>query len=170
MFDISWGEMLVVGVVALVVIGPKELPGVIRTLGRSVNKLRGMAGDFRAQFDEAMREADLQNVAKDFNDLKNSTTGMVQDTLNPIRDDVEKTIGEARDFASEASGAKAMTQSLLDVEREAASLEGEIQAAAPVSAFGDGPAATPLPLEAGASESAAAKPRQPVKAEPGDAA
>ncbi|MCA3673985.1 MAG: twin-arginine translocase subunit TatB, partial [Methylobacterium sp.] len=52
MFDISWGEFIIVGVVALIVIGPKELPGVIRAVGRSLAKLRTMAGEFRAQFDD----------------------------------------------------------------------------------------------------------------------
>ncbi|HEY3793530.1 MAG TPA: Sec-independent protein translocase protein TatB, partial [Bradyrhizobium sp.] len=59
MFDISWSEFLLIGVVALIVIGPKELPGVLRTLGQYTRKVRGMAADFQNQFQEAMREAEM---------------------------------------------------------------------------------------------------------------
>jgi len=59
MFDIGWGELLLIGVVALIVIGPKELPGALRTLGQWMGKLRRMASEFQGQFQEAMREAEL---------------------------------------------------------------------------------------------------------------
>jgi sec-independent protein translocase protein TatB len=64
MFDIGWSEMLVVGVVALVVIGPKELPAALRTAGRMVGKARGIASEFRQHWDDAMREADLDEIRK----------------------------------------------------------------------------------------------------------
>ena len=50
MFDIGWGELLVIGVVALIVIGPKELPGVLRSLGHWMGKIRRMAAEFQGQF------------------------------------------------------------------------------------------------------------------------
>ena len=53
MFDIGWTEMLVIAVVMIVVVGPKDLPKMLRTFGRTTSKLRSMAGDFRKQFDEA---------------------------------------------------------------------------------------------------------------------
>jgi sec-independent protein translocase protein TatB len=83
MLDIGWSEMMVIAVVALVVIGPKELPGVLRGLGRSVTKLRKMAGEFRAQFDEAIREADLQDL-KDSADSLRSTMGGLKSGLSPL--------------------------------------------------------------------------------------
>jgi sec-independent protein translocase protein TatB len=64
MFDIGAGELLVIGVVALVVIGPKELPAVLRQAGKFTNKVRQMAGEFRSQFDEAMRESELHEAKK----------------------------------------------------------------------------------------------------------
>ena len=64
MFDIGWSEMLVVGVVALVVIGPKELPAALRTAGRMVGKARGIASEFRQHWDDAMREAELDEIRK----------------------------------------------------------------------------------------------------------
>jgi len=62
MFDISWSEFLLIGVIALIVIGPKELPGVLRTLGQYTRKVRGMAADFQNQFQEAMREAEMTDL------------------------------------------------------------------------------------------------------------
>ena len=58
MFEIGWGELLIIGIVALIAIGPKELPGVLRTLGQWMSKLRRMASEFQGQFQEAMREAE----------------------------------------------------------------------------------------------------------------
>ena len=69
MFDIGWGELLVIGIVALVVIGPKELPGVLRTLGQGMNKIRRMASEFQGQFQEAMREAEMQDIKKSVDEL-----------------------------------------------------------------------------------------------------
>jgi sec-independent protein translocase protein TatB len=92
MFDVGWSELVVIGVVALVVIGPKELPGVLRTVGKAVNKLRVMAGEFRGQFDDAMREAELHDVKKDFTDLTNAANSAIADAGNPlgsIRDEVQ---------------------------------------------------------------------------------
>ncbi len=62
MFDIGWPELLVVAVVLIVVVGPKDLPSMLRTFGRTTNKLRSMAGDFRRQFDDALKEAELGDV------------------------------------------------------------------------------------------------------------
>jgi sec-independent protein translocase protein TatB len=72
MFDIGWGELLVIGIVALVVIGPKELPGVLRTLGQAMNKVRRMASEFQGQFQEAMREAEMQDIKKSVDELSSS--------------------------------------------------------------------------------------------------
>lgn len=69
MFDIAWSEFLVVAVVALVVVGPRDLPALLRTVGKTVASLRRMAGEFQSQFHEAMREAELD-------DLKNEVTGL----------------------------------------------------------------------------------------------
>ena len=64
MFDISWGELILIGMVALIAIGPKELPGALRTLGQWMTKIRRMASDFQSQFQEAMREAGSLRMAQ----------------------------------------------------------------------------------------------------------
>lgn len=93
MFDIGWSELLVIGIVALVVIGPKELPGVVRTLGQSLAKVRRMASDFQNQFTEAMREADLADLKKDTEKLIEDTTAAA--SFNPIEkagDEIKKAV------------------------------------------------------------------------------
>ena len=69
MFDISWTEFLLIGVVALIVIGPKELPAVMRTMGQWTRKVRSMAADFQNQFQEAMREAEMADLKKQVDDM-----------------------------------------------------------------------------------------------------
>jgi len=87
MLDISWTEFLLIGVVALIVIGPKELPAVLRTLGQWTRKVRSMAADFQNQFQEAMREAEMADLKKDIDDI---TSGIKRfDPLKDVRAHVE---------------------------------------------------------------------------------
>jgi sec-independent protein translocase protein TatB len=76
MFDIGWGELLVIGVVALIVIGPKELPGVLRALGQWTTKIRRMASEFQSQFQEAMREAEMADLKKEVDELHSTARNM----------------------------------------------------------------------------------------------
>jgi sec-independent protein translocase protein TatB len=69
MFDIGWGELVVIGIVALIAIGPKELPTVLRSLGQWMGKIRRMANEFQGQFQEAMREAEMADLKKQADDL-----------------------------------------------------------------------------------------------------
>ena len=70
-FGIGYTEMFVVAVVAIIVIGPKELPRVLRAFGKTMAKMRGMAREFQGHLDSAMKEAGLEDVKKEFNNLKN---------------------------------------------------------------------------------------------------
>jgi sec-independent protein translocase protein TatB len=87
MFDISWTEFLLIGIVALIVIGPKELPGVMRTMGQWTRKLRSMASDFQHQFQEAMREAEMTDLKKQVDDMAHDLKNY--DPLQGVRTDVE---------------------------------------------------------------------------------
>lgn len=69
MFDIGWSELLLIGVVALIAIGPKELPGVLRAVGQWTGKIRRMAAEFQGQFQEALREAEMADLKKQVDDL-----------------------------------------------------------------------------------------------------
>lgn len=65
MFDLSWTELLVVALVAILIVGPKDLPKALRAIGRWSGKAKRMARDFRRQFDEALREAELDTIKKE---------------------------------------------------------------------------------------------------------
>ena len=73
MFDIGWSEVLVVAVVAVIVVGPKELPRMLRTFGKTMGTVRRTANDFKRQFDQALRgaerEADLEDTRKQLQSL-----------------------------------------------------------------------------------------------------
>ena len=92
MFDISWGKLVIIGVVALLVIGPKELPMVLRTVGQWMSKIRRMAAEFQGQFQEAMREAEMADLKKQFDD----TTSSLNSVFDPagIKSDMEKLIDD----------------------------------------------------------------------------
>ena len=89
MFDIGWSELVVIAVVALIAIGPKELPGVLRSVGFWMGKVRKMAAEFQGQFQEAMREAEMSDLKKHADDLNNMAKGLTTDlssTLNSALD------------------------------------------------------------------------------------
>ncbi len=96
MFEFDAGKFIIIGIVALIVIGPKELPRVMRQLGQVLAKLRRLSSDFQAQFMEAMREADLEEVkaeaAKIAEATKLDTTKFNIDPLAGIRADLMKPI------------------------------------------------------------------------------
>lgn len=71
MFDIGWSELLVIGVVAIVVVGPKDLPRLMRTFGSYTGRARRMAADFQRQFEEAVRDTEIEEVRKAMQDLRN---------------------------------------------------------------------------------------------------
>jgi len=90
MFDIGWSEMMLIGVVALIAIGPKELPGVLRMVGQWVTKARRMATEFQGQFKEAMREAEMDDLKKSFEEVSEATRGLSSgNILSSMTKDVE---------------------------------------------------------------------------------
>lgn len=110
MFDIGWPELLVVAVVLIVVVGPKDLPSMLRTFGRTTNKLRSMAGDFRRQFDDALKEAELGDV-KDIVDSarKLDPRSEIKKHLDPLKsfgEEVKSGLNDAVKAAEVAKPAK----------------------------------------------------------------
>ncbi len=97
MFDIGWGELVVIGIVALIAIGPKELPTVLRTLGQWMGKVKRMANEFQGQFQEALREAEMADLKKQADDLKSSVTEFA--SIDPMAD-----AQKATDHAAEGAG------------------------------------------------------------------
>src|SRR3954471_23232164 len=95
MFDIGWAELVLIGIVALIAIGPKELPGALRTLGQWMGKIRRMASEFQGQFQEAMREAEIDQLKKDMDDMAAKAQNYAHfDPIEDVRKDIEKSIGD----------------------------------------------------------------------------
>jgi sec-independent protein translocase protein TatB len=134
MFDIGWPEMLVIAVVLIVVVGPKDLPKMLRTFGKTTSSLRKMAGDFRKQFDEALKEAEL--------------------------DDVKSTIDAARKLNPAADIRKALNPMEKAASDVRAGLDGLLKPQPPKVPSADAPATPAEPAKAGP----AAMPGEPAPA------
>jgi sec-independent protein translocase protein TatB len=92
MFDIGWSELVVIAVVALIAIGPKELPGVLRMVGQWMGKARKMAAEFQGQFQEAMREAEMADLKKSFDEVREAASGF---TGGNIMTSLQKDVSES---------------------------------------------------------------------------
>ena len=96
MFDLGWGKIIIIAVIALVVIGPKELPAVLRTVGQWMGKIRRMAAEFQGQFQEAMREAEMADLKKSIDAITDATRGIGSgfDPLSSVTKDIESSFQE----------------------------------------------------------------------------
>ena len=142
MFDIGWSEIAVIAVVALIAIGPKELPGVLRMVGQWMGKARKMAAEFQGQFQEAMREAEMADLKKSFDEVKEAATGFAgANVMTELKKDVtavpgvdEKPSTETAAASSEATATPASEPSqplAITPEVHAAAPQQEIVPAAP---------------------------------------
>lgn len=86
MFEVGWSELLIIAVVLIVVVGPKDLPPMLRAFGKMTARARKVAGEFRAQFDEALREAELDDVRQTIADAqKLNPVNSLREAMNPLR-------------------------------------------------------------------------------------
>ena len=97
MFDIGWSELVVIAVVALIAIGPKELPGVLRMVGQWMGKARKMAAEFQGQFQEAMREAEMADLKKSFDEVREAAAGFAGGS---VMTSLQKDVSEALDIGN----------------------------------------------------------------------
>ncbi|MBR0700628.1 Sec-independent protein translocase protein TatB [Bradyrhizobium sp. 62B] len=123
MFDIGWSELVLIGVVALIAIGPKELPGVLRMVGQWMGKARKMAAEFQGQFQEAMREAEMADLKKSFDEVKEAATG-----FNPLTS-LQKDVSDA--LRVDALDKPAETPTTTAVEPPATSSEAPVTPTTP---------------------------------------
>ncbi len=94
-FDIGWSELVVIGVVALIAIGPKELPTVLRTLGQYMGKIKRMSAEFQSQFQEALREAELSDLQQHAQDIQSTVTDFTKfDPMASAEKDMAHAFGE----------------------------------------------------------------------------
>lgn len=161
MFEIGWTEMLVIAIVMIVVVGPKDLPRMLRTFGKTTAKLRAMAGDFQKQFNEALKEAELDDVKKSVDSLR---------TLNPMAE-IRKQLNP---FEQAAADVRAGVDAALKPAHPAATevttaAEGgalEEQASPLPSGPTEMPAAPAFPTMSAEPPSPVAAPAAPLKAGP----
>jgi sec-independent protein translocase protein TatB len=111
MFDITSSKLFLLAIVALLVIGPKDFPVLLRTIGKYVGIIRGHANEFLAQFDEAMRESELEQLKKDMENIAreteaslNDTGRSVETTFDDARRSVETTVTDPVAPAAEPAG------------------------------------------------------------------
>lgn len=120
MFDLAWSEIALIGVVALIVIGPKDLPGAIRGVAQMVGKARRMAGEFQTHVDEMVREAKLDDVKREIDQFRNTVQNEVykatqvdelkRDIVDPLKStvaDVERSFSDPSAAAPAAPAAPA---------------------------------------------------------------
>ena len=102
MFDIGWQELFLIAVVTILVVGPRELPRVLRTVVAALRKVRGLANDFQRGMDELAREADLDDIRKDLeksadldleSELKDEIdpTGEITNSMRQLENEMEST-------------------------------------------------------------------------------
>jgi sec-independent protein translocase protein TatB len=135
MFDIGWSEIAVIAVVALIAIGPKELPGVLRMVGQWMGKARKMASEFQGQFQEAMREAEMADLKKSFDEVKEAASGFTggnimtslqKDVTSALRiDDVDKPMDPQAAPSVEASPAPAIEPPATSSDAQATSSDAQ---------------------------------------------
>ena len=103
MLEVGWSEILVIAIILIVVVGPKDLPAMMRTFGKMMSRVRTMANEFRGQFDEAMREAELDDVRKGLSEVnKYNPASSLRDAMNPLRqlgNDIKSDLQKASDVA-----------------------------------------------------------------------
>jgi sec-independent protein translocase protein TatB len=80
MFNIGWSELLLIAVVAIIVVGPKELPRLMRTFGHYAGKLRRAAADFQRQFEDAMQESELDEMRKALDEVRTTAASIHTNT------------------------------------------------------------------------------------------
>ncbi len=89
MFDITSSKLLILAIVALIVVGPKDLPILLRTVGKYLGIIRHHANEFRAQLDEALREAELHELKKEFESVGNQMKSTMEEGVRAIESEAE---------------------------------------------------------------------------------
>ncbi|HEX3969818.1 MAG TPA: Sec-independent protein translocase protein TatB [Stellaceae bacterium] len=106
MFELDWGKLVIIGIVALIAIGPKELPTVLRTLGQWMGKIKRMANEFQGQFQEALREAEMADLKKQADDLHSTVKDFT--SFDPMADG-QNAVDHAAEGAGEPASAATET-------------------------------------------------------------
>lgn len=110
MFDLGWSELLLIAVIALVVVGPRDLPRMMRTAGQYMAKARKVAREFQATFDELARETEVEELRREVASLKSEATA----PLSEMRKDLDKAMQPPSSTAGKQAGSAAIPETQLD--------------------------------------------------------
>ena len=103
MFDIGWTELLVIAVVAILVVGPKDLPRMLRSFGRYAGKVKRTANEFRQQFEDAIRESELDDIRKGMESITDvDPTGEIKASMDETMGSLQRTSEEIKRDADKA--------------------------------------------------------------------
>ena len=157
MFDLTSSKLLILAVVALIVVGPKDLPALLRTVGRYMGMIRRQANEFRTQFEEAMRETEIADLKKEVEDLGREAKSTLDEAGRTVETHVGDVTRELNESLDEVDKAAAQQPALMDspgeptpdspAEVDRRALEPAVQPVAP-------PAAEPRPMLEASSETA----------------
>jgi sec-independent protein translocase protein TatB len=155
MFDIGWSEMAVIAVVALVVIGPKELPGALKTFAYWMKQARKMAREFQTGVDEIVREAELEDARKAVSAVSGrSVSQMLEKTIDPT--------GEVKKAMNEDELKKSLSVPSQAAKPTIASNSASSDTSTPPAATPSIPVAASVP----AAPAPLAEPAEPAEAKP----
>jgi sec-independent protein translocase protein TatB len=160
MFGIDSSELLLIAIVALVVIGPKELPGLLRTWGKWMAQMRAMASEFRGHVDEMVRQSELDEVKKQLTDASTGVDLQALDPTKQIRSHIEEGMAEGEKALAQAKenfdNPLAEPESAPQVAAEAPQIAAEAAAEPPPAPTAEpGPAPAPEPVEEKPAKAAA---------------
>lgn len=134
MLDIGFPELLVIAVVLILVVGPKDLPPMLRAFGKTVKKYRGMATDFKNQFNEALDESELDELRQAASDVKNmNPMNKLKDAVNPLTevgDDIKSHLDVKDEDLAPVKPWKPKPEEISDVARSVGEKEKAAKAAA----------------------------------------
>ena len=118
MFDFGWQEFLVIAFVLVLVVGPKDLPKVLKTVTKYVRNMRQMASEFHRGIEKMADEADLKDVKQSFNDIKNKNFDKtIQSHIDP-ENEVTKALQQAKKSADLANEKKGVEDTLKNIAKE----------------------------------------------------
>ncbi|MBX3487964.1 MAG: Sec-independent protein translocase protein TatB [Parvibaculum sp.] len=140
MFDIGWSELLIIAAVAIIFVGPKDLPRMMRTIGRYVTKVRSMAREFQSSFEDLARETELDELRKEVTGLRDAATA----PLKKLQQEIDKPVkiggggagAAAAAAASEARAAEIAAGEPPETDEISPEMQEALREAKAVEAFG----------------------------------
>ena len=157
MFDIGWSELLIIGIVALIVVGPKDLPGMFRILGRFTGKMRGMAREFQRAMNQAADESGVKDISKEIRAAASPKKFGLDTVRSAAKEFQDGLVTGEKSASSPVSGSSKAGARSTEKKSAGDTAEEHDDVAKPTSAAGDSPAAASEPKKANGKQNAPAE-------------